>query len=228
MSDQLLRIPRNRRPESADPLRVRSWALLAAAGLYVGSWVTGLTVAPAAPAPFAGVADVQAYFVTHSESAALQSTLVHGLAGAALVVVVLAVANALPGGVRGWSAGFGLLAVGASAVQMVLMFALVARVEETSATTTTALFDAINQVDSVKLLLLGCAVATATIGARRNGLFPSWLVWVGALLAPLLPLSGAAFLIPSDLLFATLYLSLPLLLVWVAAAAITVAQKRKD
>jgi hypothetical protein len=108
------------------------------------------------------------------------------------------------------------------------MFALVARVDDVSATTTTALFHAINQVDSVKLLLLGGVVATATIAGRRNGLMPPWLVWIGAILAPLLPISGAAFLIASDLLFAMLYLSLPLLLVWVTATAIAVARKRRD
>jgi hypothetical protein len=70
-------------------------------------------------------------------------------------------------------------------------------------------------------------VTVVTLVGRRSGLVPRWLGWAGGFLAPLLPISGTAFLVQSDLLFAALYLSLPLLLVWVTGAAIVVARQRR-
>lgn len=206
---------------------LRSWPLLSAAGLYVGSWITGLTTAPAAPAPFAGQADVQAFFVAHAAAATLQSVLVHGVSGAALALVVLALVRSLPAPTRTLAGGLGFSAVGASALQLLLMVALASGVDDAAGATTVGLFHAINYVDSVKLLLLGGLVTVVTLVGRRSGLVPRWLGWAGGFLAPLLPISGTAFLVQSDLLFAALYLSLPLLLVWVTGAAIVVARQRR-
>ncbi len=165
---------------------------------------------------------MQRYFTAHGTAALAQSWLIHGLAGLALAVVTLALAHRLIGTPRLVAAGAGLAASAVSLSQVAFMQALHAHVVGGGTASGTARwFDAINTADSVKLALLGVLVATVTLSAWTAGWLPRWLCWLGAVLGPLLPLSGAAFPLRSSALYAALYLSLPLLLVWIAGAAVS-------
>lgn len=179
---------------------------------YVTAWLAGLVVAP--PAPTASV-------TANAGAALAQSTLVHGVAALFLLIVIRDVAR---------------LRLGTSAVARVLMplgvgavvisltqFAVVAvlyLVNGSFGTGVTAgLFRSVDLLDTAKLTLLGGFVAAVTLLTSRAQLADRWLQWLGAVLAPLLPLSGAAFVVSSAALYDALYLSLPLLLVWVVGVA---------
>lgn len=186
--------------------RVLTWS----AALYVIAWLVGLFIAPAGPGMAASAADVHAHFEAHRTAAVVQSVLVHGLAGLALAGVVLSVSRAT-GGTIGRFAG--LAAVAVSLLQVALMGLLRQSGDADSAL---RWFDAINVADSFKLLALGIFVA-ATASALAH---PRWVRSLTLVLAPLLPISGAAFLLRSEELYLVLYLSLPLLLIWTAAIAV--------
>jgi hypothetical protein len=78
--------------------------------------------------------------------------------------------------------------------------------------------------DTVKLAALAGFVTTATLAARLAGLVPIWVCLPAAVLVPLLPVGGTAFLMDSPILTGVLTASLPLLLL--CSAAITIAVTR--
>jgi hypothetical protein len=88
------------------------------------------------------------------------------------------------------------------------------------ASTTASLFHAVNVADTVKLVLLGGAIADATRLAAAAGAFPTWLRALGLVLLPILVIGGLAFVIDSGALSAVLTVSLFLLLRWVATVSI--------
>ena len=203
--------------------------LAAAGGVYVASWIVGLFVAPSAPSPTASDAKVQAFFAAHHSATLIQALLVHGIAGVALGSFVGGLARALPApsaaGARKLFLGAGLGAAVVSLVQFGLEIALNRRVTgDGSASGTASLFHAVNVADTVKLILLGVAIAAATRLAAAAGAFPGWLRALGFALLPILVIGGLAFVIDSGALSAVLTVSLFLLLLWVAAASVMAAR----
>jgi hypothetical protein len=55
------------------------------------------------------------------------------------------------------------------------------------------LFKLLNNLDTVKIVLLAILIAAASVLARRSGAFPHWLAVAGIVFAPLLAISGVAF-----------------------------------
>lgn len=94
-----------------------------------------------------------------------------------------------------------------------------------SASTTATLFKLVNQADLVKLVLLGTAIAAATLVASRVRAFPPWMHWLGYALMSLLIIGGLAFVIDSSALEAVLEVSLIALLVWAAAVGIIASRR---
>lgn len=199
--------------------------VLASAVAYVVAWAAGLLVSPRSPGNDATAQAVQDFYAAHAGAARGQSLLVHGLAGLALAVLALALPRVV-GAARGLTvavAGCGVAAAAVSLAQAGLGLALTNDVLGTDAETSRALFRAINLTDSVKLLLLGAFVGCASEAMRRGGPARTWLCAVGYLLALLLPVAGAAFLVDSAVLDGALVVSLLLLLGWVAAVAVVLA-----
>ncbi len=196
------------------------WTSVAGAA-YVGGWVAGLVVVPSVPA------DVHAFYVAHAPQVVVQALLVHGLAGVALAVLALVLPSAL--GVAGRSArlvrGSGLGAAALSLVQTVLTLVAVAGADSSPAATTDALVRAVDVTDTAKLVLLAVFVPAVTVAARRAGMLPRWTSVLAAVLAVLLPLGGAAFLVPNGLLMLLLVVSLPLLLIWAGTVALLVGRR---
>jgi hypothetical protein len=211
-------------PASALPPVRRRVALVAAATVYVLAWLIGLVIAPASPDAFAPASEVQAFFAAHGAAALLQSGLVHGLAGLALAGWVLAVAGRPGQRLRRTILAAGLAAAVLSLVQAAVMAVLVSRAGSGPAEGADGLFDAINRLDSVKLVALGVLVAAVSVTGR--GTLPAWLRYLGGGLAVLLPASGAAFLVESAALTSLLYVSLPALLVWVATVTVVLRRPR--
>lgn len=89
-----------------------------------------------------------------------------------------------------------------------------------------SLFEALSRLDGVKMFAL--PGATAWLAATRPAL-PRWLRRVTVLVALALIASGCAYITLSNAFAWTAFVSLPLLLLWVAGAgiALTVAARRR-
>jgi hypothetical protein len=86
------------------------------------------------------------------------------------------------------------------------------------------LFDVINRMDGAKMLALA-AMAVAGIGlTRRSNLLPRWLGYVAAVLAVAIITSGVGYLLLNPTLARAAAVSLPLLLIWVAATGVTLGR----
>jgi hypothetical protein len=159
--------------------------------------------------------------------------LVHGLAAAALAVVVLALGRAADGLAAAGPWGrvvvvAGLVAVAVSLVQFALgelMGALAAgviaggRVGQVK-----LLFDLTGRLDGVKMLLLAALIASGAMLAWRTPVQPRWLAWAGALAAAALLVSAAGYLLLVSSLALAAAASLPLLLLWACAAGIALGR----
>ena len=86
------------------------------------------------------------------------------------------------------------------------------------------LFTVLNDGDTVKIAFLAVMIGSASLLARRSGAFPRWLATSGLVFAPLLALSGLAFPLNSDALYATLELTLLGLLAWVISITVVIAE----
>jgi len=209
----------------SDPL-VRS--LPVAGGGYVLAWVLGLLLGPSAPSPTAPATDIQAFYVDQPGAVVLQSLLVHGLAGIALVGLALGFARALPNWPPEalWIRLTGLAAGLVSLLQVALALTAAAIAGSSPASTSRALFSAVNYADTVKLILLASFAVTVTWPGTRVGALPAWVRVLGYLLVPLLILGGLAFVIDSSILYAVLVVSLFVLLAWTASASWVIGRRR--
>jgi hypothetical protein len=196
------------------------WTSVAGAA-YVAGWVTGLVLVPSVPA------DVHAFYVSHTAQVAVQALLVHGVAGVALAVLALVLPRALGLASPGLVRGSGLAAAVVSLVQTALTLVALARAATDAPATTLGLVHAVDVADTVKLVLLAVFVPAVTLAARRAGMLPRWTVALAAALAVLLPLGGAAFLVPNGLLMLLLVASLPLLLLWAGTIALLVGRRAR-
>ncbi len=202
-----------------------NYQLLRGAGaLYVLSWVVGLLVAPSAPSQ-TDPAKVQAFFVHHQNATLVQALLVHGVAGVAFAafVVGLTASRLTPpsGGARSLLLVAGLTAAAVSLVQVGLESAINRHVATGgSASTTASLFHTVNIADTVKLVLLGVAIAAATRAMQETSAIKRWMRRLGYTLLPILVIGGLAFVVHSAALSAVLDLSLLLLLLWVGAISV--------
>lgn len=171
--------------------------------------------------------DIQAYYVGHTGGIVVQSLLVHGLAGIALAVLALGFARVLSaeGPSARWVRGTGLAAALVSLLQVVLALIACSVADTAPPSTSAALFTAVNDADTAKLLLLASFAATVTYAGARAGVVPGWLRVLGYLLVPLLVLGGLAFLVDSRVLYLLLEISLVVLLLWAASASWVIARR---
>jgi hypothetical protein len=193
-----------------------------AGAVYVLAWLVGLLVAPSAPSQTDPDIKVQVFFQHHHTATLIQALLVHGVAGVAFAgfVVTLAGSRLVPrsGSARALLLVAGLAAAAVSLIQVVLEVAINRHVAGTgSASTTASLFHAVNVADTVKLTLLGLAIAAATRAMEDTHAVKKWMQRLGYALLPILVIGGLAFVVHSAAFSAVLDLSLLLLLLWVGA-----------
>ncbi|MGY1722177.1 hypothetical protein [Blastococcus sp. SYSU DS0533] len=202
------------------PATTARWAA-AASVTYVVSWVLGLLAAPAVPAGASPV-EVHEQLVGHRLGPLVQSLLVHGTAGAALAVLAVSLVRlaARRVGGRGPVLIGGVAAAVLSWVQVALFVVLLAGLDGGDPGNTWALRQAIDRADGAKLVALAVFAIAATVLARRARLGERWLVVAARALAPLLLTGATSFVVPSALLSATLYVSLPLLLLVVGGTGV--------
>ena len=195
---------------------------------YSTAWVLGLVVWPSNLDVDATDAKVVSTFGAHQVAAMTQFLLVEGIAAIALAVVVLALGQAARrrGAARFGRAtvGAGLAAAALSLIQCALGLWLAGSAAPDGRTDQAGrLFDLINRIDGVKMFALA-AMAVAGVGLVRRGVLPRWLGYTAAFLATALILSGVGYLLLNTTFAQAVFVSGPLLLVWVTGAGVAVAR----
>lgn len=198
--------------------------LAGAAVLYLGAWLLALSVAPSGATVTATGSQVLASLQGHLAASAVQYLAAEVVAGLALVVVMLGVAGASVGYSRPASRVVAACAVVAGAVSVLqgaLGLWLTTVVAPAGDTDLAArVFQLITRADGLKMVDLA-VLATAAVMLGRRGAFPRWLTGLAGVLAFTVAVSGAGYLFLVDSLAAAAYLSLPVLLVWVAGCGLS-------
>ena len=211
-------------PAGGRPHR-RAALLPAAAGVgYLVAWFSGLLAWPANLALDATNAQVAESYRVHAGQAATQILLVEGLAGVLVGIVLWRLLttprpmSSAAGPARRAAVAVAGLAVVLSLAQAALGLVLVAAADRLQITRSGELYDVFNRMDGLKMLAL--AVVAAYVAASRTRPLPRWLHTTAALTALALTASGCAYLLVAGSAAWTVYLSGPLLLLWVTATGL--------
>jgi hypothetical protein len=210
------------------PIRRRSRGVVtvpAVAGIvYATAWVVGLAVWPSNLDVAATNREVVATYGAHRGAAITQYLLVEGVAAIALAVVVIGLGRAARRR-RAASLGRATLVAGLSAAALSLaecalgLLLAGSVVPDGDADRAGRLFDLINRMDGVKMFALA-AMAAAGVGLVRRAVLPRWLAYTAVLLTVALIASGAGYLLLNTTLAQAVFVSGPLLLVWVTGAGV--------
>jgi hypothetical protein len=177
---------------------------------YTLSWIAGLTVPAPSPKFSASGAQIISAVAGHAPALALQYTLTEGLPAAGIAVVGIALA-------RFTGSRLVMAAAVTAATISVLQFCLGMWLTATSSPVTAhVLFQMVNRMDGVKMLILavlGAGVAAASV-------LPRWLRWTGAALAVAIAVSGVVYLLLLQSLGLLAGPALALLLIFITGAGI--------
>ncbi|MFD7440113.1 hypothetical protein [Streptomyces sp. NPDC059909] len=193
----------------------------AAGYTHAAAWILGLTAAwGATPEVGDTHARIAIAYADRPLQAIAQALLVHGVAAVGLA----AVGSGLLGWARrtgvaaarfaGWT---GTAAAALAFVQLVLELIAVSGADPASPGRTGALFEAVQRVDGVKMFALAALAAAACVASRHGTLLRRWEAVTGWALAATITASGIGYLLLSTALTPMAFISLPLLLVWIAA-----------
>jgi hypothetical protein len=205
----------------------------AVAGIaYTGAWLLGLAVWPSNLDVAATNGEVLTTYRAHQGAAMTQYLLIEGVAAIALAVVLLALGQAARrrGAERLGIAAVvaGLTAAALSLAECALGLLLAGSVApDGKAHEAGRLFDLINRMDGVKMLALA-ALAVAGVGLARRAVLSRWLGYTAALLTAALIASGAGYLLLNTTLAQGVFVSGPLLLVWVTGTGIALARRPRE
>ncbi|MFG3531063.1 hypothetical protein ACGF8B_30640 [Streptomyces sp. NPDC047917] len=188
---------------------------------HAAAWILGLVAAwGATPEVGDTRAAIASAYAGKPIEAMAQALLVHGVAGFGLVVVAngLLVRSRRIGSAAacfaGWAGGVaGVLAL----VQLVLELIAVSGADPAAPGITGALFEAVQRADGVKMFALAALAAAACTASRHATQLRRWEAVVGWVLAVTIAVSGIGYLLLSTALTPVAYVSLPLLLIWIAA-----------
>lgn len=182
-----------------------------AAGVtYVVAWAVGLTAFGVGPGTGASATDVAGYFANHRISTAIQSFLIHGVAAAALLVVLAAVRRTQTSTRTAYVAGVTGVAVSLTQLVLDLWRSLIA-----SDSTISTLVDVIDRIDGIKMVAFAVMIGASVGALRRAEMIGRRMAIVGVAGTAALVISGLAYVAAVDSLLGTAALSLVLLLVWV-------------
>lgn len=207
---------------------ITAWPALAGIG-YAAAWLAGLSIFSSSTTVNSAGTQVVAGYIGHQAVATAQFALTEGLAALCLAAVAAAIGRAGQSARVGRVARVVAVAGGAAAVislaQCAIGVYLVNRAVPTGhAATAGALNEAITRMDGMKMLVLaGMGLAGAWLA--RRGLLPRWLGYAGAALAVAITASGLGYLLLVSGLAAAAWVSLPVLLVWVAGAGIALGRR---
>jgi len=216
-------------------MKSRNW--LAAAGLlYVLVWVIGLLMGSDSPGLAVSSADLAAHFLAHRSAHLIQSYLIDGVAGVAVLIFAGSLASVFRKFDDSQNAtltsvllGAGVATASVSLVQAGLQEVLVnPDVLAAGDGSIRTILVLINTTDTFKLLALALFSGAASALILRTHALPRWLGWLGAALSAALIIGGLSFLLDSPALLSVLFASLPLLLVWVGAVSVAILQRTEQ
>ena len=207
--------------------RLTAGTASATAGLvYLAVWAIGLalpeTSVPAGDAPASALAGSAVEF--------WRSLLVHGIAGLALLPVVWE--QHQRAGLLSLPYARVLLAAASAAAalslaQFLVGMALVGVFGSPASGIAAALWQGLNMAEGLKMLCLALWISLGTLSVRGPaGLLRRWLRPVSLLAVLSLVLSGCGYLLSAAPMMQAAFLSLPLLLFWVVAAALSAGRGR--
>jgi hypothetical protein len=202
---------------------------IAAGATFVAAWIVGLVFANGGPGPSDSAARIAAYHDDHEVRSMIGTLLIDGAAGLAIIALAYCLWRYLAAEHDAFGRALIVAGIGAgvvSLVQMVVGEVVAYRAAHGSSPDhVQTLFKVLNNLDTVKIALLAILIAAASLLARRSGAFPHWLAVAGMVFAPLLAISGFAFPLDSDALYAALTVTLIGLLAWVVAVTVVMARR---
>lgn len=208
-----------------------AWSIALGVG-YTLTWVVGLSIWPNNLDVRSTEAQIAAAYAGHAGVASAQYLLTEGLPAFGLFAMASLLAGLVrrgPSSVRSRVVfGAGALAGLISLVQTGLGLGLAARAgsaagSQGNAATAHALFEAVNRLDGIKMLLLAC-FALAAMPLFRRGTLPRWIGHAGSVLAVSITVSGIGYLLLLPALAPAAWVSLPALLVWITGSAIAIGR----
>jgi hypothetical protein len=233
MTEQAVSVPSQTRPtdgqSEAEQIKMQvlgRWfmSLPALAGISYGiAWAGGLAAWPSNPTIDATKREVVSLYAAHQNEATAQYLVVEGIAGVLLGTVLFYCIWRLRGCERTWTsraAVAGGVAVAASLLQCLLGLLLVSAASKGYLGRSGDIYQLINRLDGVKQLLLGACVVMLGILLRTTSNYPRWLGRAAVITGIALIPSGLAYLLLWNALAGTTFVSLPLLILWVAGTGI--------
>ena len=217
-------------PTPTTPRR-RISALSAVSAAYSLSWIAALSVGPGNVSPTAGGREVVSAYGGQAVGGAAQYLLSEGLPAVGLAVVGLALAGAArrAGLLRAarTTAAAAVTAAVISAVQCLLgVFLVLSSVPRGATGEAHLLFELVNRMDGVKMLVLA-ALALSGAALARSGVAAGWLRHPAYALALTIAGSGIGYLLLIGGFTSLAYLSLPLLMLWVTGTGISLSRKAR-
>jgi hypothetical protein len=198
--------------------------LPALAGISYGiAWAGGLAAWPSNLSIDATKREIVSLYAAHQSEATAQYLVVEGLAGALLGIVLFSCIWRLRRCERTWTsraAVAGGVAVAVSLLQCLLGLVLVSAASKGYSGQSGDIYQLINRLDGVKQLLLGACVLMLGVLLRTTSNYPLWLGRTAVITGIALLLSGFAYLLLWNVLAGTTFVSLPLLILWVAGTGI--------
>jgi hypothetical protein len=207
----------------------RSW--LAAFGfIYIIVWVIGLSLPTGTLSLSMSNAELQRVLFANQLARLIQVYLIDGVAGISILLFAVAAASLLQSAEEKplarvvFSAGMvaGAISLVQAAVQQTLVNTDLLASAETSFRTLLVL---VNQIDTIKLMALALLSVSTSILGLRTCLIPVWVNWLGVILGIALLLGGLSFAFVNSMLTIILFVSLPMLLVWVGAVSVVMMKK---
>lgn len=198
--------------------------------IYTLAWIAGLSVSSSSTDVRSGGAAVVTALTGHEAATVTQFVLTEGVASLALAIVAVGLGRA--GRQAGSAAlgrlitGTGLAAAAIAIVQCILGVTLaVSTVPAGRAGDAATINDTINRLDGLKMLILAAMAIAGTVLARRTGVLPAWLRWIGAALAVTIIASGVGYALLNNELAIAAWASLPLLLVFVTGTGLVLRRR---
>ena len=204
----------------------RGWfrSVPAFAGIGYGiAWVAGLAAWPSNLAIDASEREIVSLYAAHMRQATAQYLLVEGLAGLFLGTVLFYCLRYASRRDRTWTsraALVGAVVVAISLLQCLLGLVLVSSASKGHSGQSDDIYQLINRLDGVKQLLLGVFVVMLVGLLRTTFNYPLWLGRTAVILGIALVPSGLAYLLLWNALAGSTFVSLPLLILWVAGTGI--------
>lgn len=190
---------------------------------YTLSWIAGLSTGAPSPKITASGPDIVTALAGHGSTLTTQFALTEGLPALALAIIPLAVARgARRSGQTGAAitmAAAALIAAAISLTQFVLGICLARTSDPGSAH---LLYETVNRMDGVKMF----ALAVVGIAAAVTAVLPRWLRLTAVAMAATIVGSGIGYLLLLTGPAALAYASLPLLLVFITGAGLTLRAER--